>query len=346
MRAHRIVASQQPAELCEVDVPEPGPGEVLVRVGGAGLCHSDLHLMHFPGPPDRPAFTIGHETAGWVAARGAGVSGFETGEPVIVHGAWGCGRCRRCQADQEQYCEWVAANRAPAGSGLGRDGGMAEYLLVPAARHLVPLGGLDPRDAAPLDDAALTPYHAIKRHLGLCTPDNWVLVIGIGGLGHAAVQLVGALSAARVVAADIDDGKLAQAAALGAAATVRADAPDAAGQVRAATGGQGVALVLDCVGVDSTMALAAAVTHPLSQIVVVGVGLGTLPFNFLAVPYECSVSTTFWGSVGELREVVALAAAGRLHLHVEHIALDDAARGYERLDAGDVNGRLVAVPST
>lgn len=104
MRAHRIVASQQPAELCEVPTPEPGPGEILLKVGGAGLCHSDLHLMHWPIPLAQP-FTLGHETAGWVEAVGAGVHGVELGEPVLVHGAWGCGRCRRCQADLEQYCE-------------------------------------------------------------------------------------------------------------------------------------------------------------------------------------------------------------------------------------------------
>ena len=184
MRAHQLVATQQPAEPRDVPVPDPGPGEVLVKVGGAGLCHSDLHLMHWPLPVPAP-YTLGHETAGWVDALGPGVTGVEIGEPVIVHGAWGCGRCRRCQADLEQYCE-VTAAAGVSGSGLGRDGGLAEYLLVPAARHLVPLGELDPRVWAPLDDAALTPYHAIKRLLPLCTPDNWVMVEGIGGLGHAA----------------------------------------------------------------------------------------------------------------------------------------------------------------
>ena len=343
MRAHRIVEAQKPAALCEVEVPEPGPGEVLVKVGGAGLCHSDLHLMHFSQPGLQP-FTLGHETAGWVESFGAGVRGVDLGEPVLVHGAWGCGRCRRCQTDQEQYCEMIAATRQPAGSGLGRDGGIAEYLLVPAARHLVPLGDLDPRTAAPLDDAALTPYHVIKRYLPLCTPDNWVMVIGVGGLGHAAIQLVRTLSGARVVALDINDDKLAQAAALGADATIRSDAADAAAQVRSATGGQGVALVLDCVGIDATMALAAASVHQISQIAVIGVGLGNLQFSFLAVPYETSISTTFWGTVGELREVVALAAAGRFELHVEQIALEAVGHAYERLEAGQVTGRVVALP--
>jgi propanol-preferring alcohol dehydrogenase len=344
MRAHRLVAPQQPAELCTVPDPEPGPGEVLVRVGGAGLCHSDLHLMHWPIPVPEP-FTLGHETAGWVEALGPGATGVEIGEPVIVHGAWGCGTCRRCRSDLEQYCETVAASGAPRGSGLGRDGGLADFLVVPSARHLVPLGDLDPRQWAPLDDAALTPCHALARVRHLCTPDNWALVLGIGGLGHAAVQLLTELTGVRVIAADVSDEKLAVASALGADATVRADAPDAAATVRDLTRGQGVAVVLDCVGVDASVQLATQVVHPVSHVVVVGIGMGTLPLSYASVPFETTVSTTFWGTVGELRELVALAAARRLTLHVEQIPLDDVAHGYERLAAGAVDGRLVAVPA-
>ena len=343
MRAHQIVASQHPAELREVPVPDPGPGEVLVKVGGAGLCHSDLHMMHLPSAVPEP-FTLGHETAGWVEAVGPGVTGWDHGEPVIVHGAWGCGRCRRCHADLEQYCETVVAANGPRGSGLGRHGGMADYLLVPAARHLVPLGDLDPRIWAPLDDAALTPYHALKRVGHLCTPDNWVMVQGIGGLGHAAVQLVKTLTGARVVAVDIDDDKLAMASSLGADATVRGDADDAALHVRDITGGQGVAVVLDCVGTDATMALASQTVHSLSHVVIIGIGLGTLPFGYLHLPFGTTVSSTFWGTVTELRELIALTNAGRFELHVEQIALDDVADGYRRLEAGQVQGRLVALP--
>lgn len=343
MRAHRIVASQQPAELCEVDVPEPGPGQVLVKVGGAGLCHSDLHLMHWPIPVPQP-FTLGHETAGWVEAVGAGVGGVELGEPVIVHGAWGCGRCRRCQADLEQYCEDRPISFG-SGCGLGCDGGIAEYLLVPAVRHLVPLGDLDPRVCAPLDDAALTPYHAMKRLLPLCTPDNWAMVIGIGGLGHAAVQLLKELTGVRIVAVDVNDDKLALARHYGADAVVRGDAPDAAEQVRAATSGRGVAAVLDCVGSDPTLALAAASVHAVSHIVIVGIGMGNLAMGAINVPYETAVSNTFWGNVTELRELVALAQAGRFTMHVEQIPIEAAADAYHRLEAGQVQGRVVVVPN-
>jgi propanol-preferring alcohol dehydrogenase len=343
MRAHQIVASQQPAELREVPRPEPGPGQVLVRVGGAGLCHSDLHMMHWPMAAPGP-FTLGHETAGWIEELGAGVVGFEIDEPVIVHGPWGCGYCRRCQADMEQFCENAGAlGMRP--EGLGADGGLADYLLVPAARHLVPIGDLDPAVWAPLDDAVLTPYHALKRVQHLCTPDNWAMVIGIGGLGHSAVQLIKELTGARVLAVDVNDDKLEHASALGADATLRGDTPDAATVVKEITGGRGVAAVLDCVGADATMQLAAQTAHPVSHVIVVGIAGGTLPFSFLSVPFETAISTTYWGGLTELREVVALAQAGRITLDVEQIELEGAAEAYERLERGEVKGRVVAVPN-
>ncbi len=191
-------------------VPEPGPGQVLVKVGGAGACHSDLHLMEWPegtmsfGVP----FTLGHENAGWVEALGAGVEGLAEGEAVAVYGPWGCGRCRSCRLSAENYCERQAEIGA-FGGGLGLDGGMAEYMLVPHPRLLLPLGDLDPRDAAPLSDAALTPYHAVKRSLDLLVPGSTAVVIGVGGLGHMAVQILRALSPARIVAVDTSADKLA-----------------------------------------------------------------------------------------------------------------------------------------
>jgi alcohol dehydrogenase, propanol-preferring len=343
VRAHQLVAPQQPAELRHVEVPEPGPGEVLIKVGGAGLCHSDLHLMHYPIPVPQP-FTLGHETAGWIERTGAGVTGFDVGDAVVVHGAWGCGRCRRCQAGLEQYCEVTSKPGVPQGSGLGRHGGLAEYLLVPAARHLVPLGDLDPAVWAPIDDAVLTPYHALRRVQWLCTPDSWVMVQGIGGLGHAAVQLVKQLTGSRVIAVDVDDAKLALATSVGADVVVRGDRPDADARIAEATKGQGVAVVLDCVGVDATIALAMRSVHALSHIVIVGIGMGTAAVRYGAVPYGAAVSTTFWGTVTELRELVALAAQGRIHLHTEQVALDDVADAYVRLERGEVSGRVVAVP--
>src|ERR1044072_8055321 len=151
MKAYQLVEWRQPPELREVDVPEPGPGEVLIKVGGAGACHSDLHVMGWPAgflPYELP-FTLGHENAGWIEALGAGVKGWEGGEGGAGYGAWGGGRCRSCRMSLETLCE-NAALLGAAGGGLGRDGGMAEYMLVPDTRLLVPLGGPGPRGPAAL----------------------------------------------------------------------------------------------------------------------------------------------------------------------------------------------------
>ena len=203
MRALRLPRWHSEPELADVPTPEPGPGEVVVRIGGAGACHSDLHLMHdfTEGVvPWGPPFTLGHENAGWVEALGPGVSDLEVGEPVAVYGPWGCGRCHSCLTGAENYCE-RQSELAAAGGGLGFDGGMAPYMLVPRSRWLVPLGDLSPVEAAPLTDAGLTPYHAIVRSLHLLRPGSVSVVIGVGGLGLMAVQILRALSSATTIIA-------------------------------------------------------------------------------------------------------------------------------------------------
>jgi propanol-preferring alcohol dehydrogenase len=155
MRALQLIGFGKTAEFRDVAEPDPGAGEVLVRIGGAGACHSDLHLMHDFADgtlPWNPPFTLGHENAGWIEAVGSGVHGLEIGMPVAVYGPWGCGRCMRCREGRENYCERQAEIGA-AGGGLGRDGGMAPLMRVPNARHVVPIGSLSPVDAAPLTDA-------------------------------------------------------------------------------------------------------------------------------------------------------------------------------------------------
>jgi len=346
MQALQLTGWKRPGELVEVDVPEPGPGQVLLRIGGAGACHSDLHLMHdFEAGivPWNPPFTLGHENAGWVEALGAGVHGVEVGEPVAVYGPWGCGRCRRCAQGMENYCERPEVVGAAAG-GLGADGGMAEYMLVPSVRHLVGIGDLDPVAAAPLTDAGLTPYHAVKRALPLLVPGSTAVVIGAGGLGHLAVQMLRALSPATVVAVDRRPEAVALAESVGAHAGVVAD-DGAADAIRDLSGGQGADLVLDVVGADETLALGASVARPMGQLTIVGIAGGTLPISFFGIPYEVSVATTYWGSLPELQEVLALAQAGAISAHVQRFSLHDAPTAYERLAAGQIEGRAVIVPS-
>jgi propanol-preferring alcohol dehydrogenase len=313
-----------------------------VRVTGAGLCHSDLHLMHWPAgalPYELP-FTLGHEVSGAVAALGPGADGLEPGEPVLVYGPWGCGACRACSIGAEHLCERAPSGR---GAGLGRDGGLAEYMVVPSPRLTIPLGGLDPVAAAPLADAGLTPYHAVRRALGLLGPGTRAIVIGVGGLGHVAVQLLKALSRAHVVAVDRRDEALDLAAHSGADVALAAAGLDVR-ELRRAAGGRGAALVVDCVGSDETLALAAGAVAPGGHVSLLGLAGGTFPMRFGDVPLETSVIFSNWGTRAELADVVALARDGVIAIDVERVPLAGVPAAYERLAAGATRGRLVAVP--
>ncbi len=345
MQAVRLIDWKREPEQQEVAEPEPGPGEVVVKVGGAGLCHSDLHLIHDfePGMMPWPVpFTLGHENAGWVHAVGAGVTGWERGQPVAVYGPWGCGRCFRCRQGMENFCE-NAATLGSVGGGLGRDGGLAPFMLVPSSRLLVALESLDPVEAAPMTDAGLTPYRAVKRTLPLLVPGSTVVVIGAGGLGHIAIQILKHLAPARVVVVDKSQAALTLAAEVGADLGVLAGA-GAAEHVRETTKGRGADAVLDLVGSDDTLALAAAVVRALGRVTLVGVAGGTYPFGFFTAPFEVTFTNSNWGTITELMEVLQLAEAGHLRVHVQRFQLDQAIDGYHQLERGELVGRGVVVP--
>ena len=248
----------------DVAKPEAGPGEVLVKVAGAGLCHSDCMISKYPvGFGRSDGMTIGHETAGWRV---------DTGQPVIVHAEFGCGICAMCRRGAERMCPAIAPSR---GAGQGHDGGMAEFIKAPE-RALVPLpDSIDPVNAGPLDDAALTPYHAIRTSMPWLEPGNVVAVIGIGGLGHMAIQILRAMTSATIVAVEKDERKRAFAGELGADVVLDPD-DDAAAQIKA-MGLEGASLVLDLVGNDQTLALAAGCAARLGKIVCVGAAHRYLP---------------------------------------------------------------------
>ncbi|HEX6355976.1 NAD(P)-dependent alcohol dehydrogenase [Actinophytocola sp.] len=342
MRAFRLTAPGRPA-LVEVEVPTPGNDEVLVRVLAAGACHSDLHVIDAAEDTFgfRPPFTLGHEIAGQVAAVGPAATGVEVGAPVAVYGPWGCGECARCEAGADNYCD-RRGTLGWAGVGLGRDGGMAEYVLVPSARYLVPTGDLSPTQAAPLSDAGLTPYHAVAA-LRL-DPGSAVAVIGTGGLGHLAVQILRAITPARVLAVDNRESALELAHESGAELATLARR-DTHRVLRAANHGVGLDAVLDFVGSDSTMALAAASVRAGGDLVVVGSAGGQLTVGKGGrLPAGARVSLPFWGTRPELGAVVALAQAGRLRVTVEEFPLSAAPEALARLRAGTVRGRAVLVP--
>ncbi|MEU6451987.1 NAD(P)-dependent alcohol dehydrogenase [Streptomyces sp. NPDC046979] len=344
MKALQYRTIGAPPEVVTVPDPEPGPGQVLLKVTAAGVCHSDIAVMGWPaeGFPYELPLTLGHEGVGTVAALGAGVTGLDEGDAVAVYGPWGCGTCAKCAEGKENYCLRADALgiRPP---GLGRPGSMAEYLLIDDPRHLVPLDGLDPVAAVPLTDAGLTPYHAIKRSLPKLVPGSTAVVIGAGGLGHVAVQLLRALTSARVVALDVSEDKLRLAREVGAHEVVLSDAK-AADAVRELTGGLGAEAVFDFVGVAPTVRTAGAVAAVEGDVTLVGIGGGSLPVGFGVLPFEVSVTAPYWGSRGELIEVLDLARSGAVSVHTETYALDDAPLAYERLHAGEVNGRAVILP--
>ncbi|MFG2451428.1 NAD(P)-dependent alcohol dehydrogenase [Streptomyces sp. NPDC048512] len=332
-------------EVVTVPDPEPGPGQVLLKVTAAGVCHSDIAVMSWPAEsfPYALPLTLGHEGAGTVAALGDGVSGVAVGDEVAVYGPWGCGVCAKCAEGKENYC-LRADELGIRPPGLGAPGAMAEYLLVDDPRHLVPTDGLDPVAAVPLTDAGLTPYHAIKRSLPKLTPGSTAVVIGTGGLGHVAIQLLRAMTSARVIALDVSEDKLALARTVGAHEAVLSDA-GAAAKVRELTGGIGAQAVFDFVGAEPTVRTAGAVAAVEGDIGIVGIGGGALPVGFGSLPFEVSVTAPYWGSRGELIEVLDLARAGAVSVHTETYSLDEAPLAYERLHAGKINGRAVILPN-
>jgi propanol-preferring alcohol dehydrogenase len=332
--------------LTEVERPTPGPGEVLLKVAGAGACHSDVAIYKEfqEGQPGamKPGFVLGHENAGWIEEVGPGVDGFTTGDAYLVYGPVGCGHCKMCSKGQDTYCE-NAASMPYAGIGLGRDGGMAEYVVVPA-RNLVPLGDADPVSAAPLSDAALTPYHAIKNSLpNLASGGRFALVVGLGGLGQIAVQILTALTGATVIATDMKEDAMARAAERG-AITV-AGGPGQVERIREITGGRGVDAAFDFVGAAPTIKTAQASMAQGGRLTVVGIAGGVTEWSFFTTPYEATITNTYWGTIEDLHEVVAMYRAGQIVPDVERYSMDDALDAYRKLEAGQLSGRAVVMPN-
>jgi NAD+-dependent secondary alcohol dehydrogenase Adh1 len=326
------------------EVPEPsvkGPLDVVVKIGGAGVCRTDLHIIEGQWAERTQTvlpYTLGHENAGWVHEVGSGVTNVAAGDTVILHPAPSCGLCRPCRAGDDMHCE----NSAFPGL-VNRDGGMAEYLLT-TARACVKLDPqTQPQDVAALADAGITAYHAVRKAIGLLYPGTTAVVIGAGGLGHIGIQCLAALTATTIIVVDRNPDALKLAEQLGAHHTVVADGGHVAA-VLDLTGGRGADVVMDFVAEQGAEADGWAMTGRAGSYYVIGYG-GTLHIPTLdIISTERNIIGNIVGTYNDLAELMVLAQAGRVTLHTRTYPLDAAAEAFADLDAGRVRGRAILVP--
>jgi propanol-preferring alcohol dehydrogenase len=345
MQAYRILEWGRPPELVETAVPEPGPGQVVVKVAGNGLCHSDATMRQIPGEIGeaigwRVPFTLGHEIGGWIETVGEGVTTFATGDPVALVSPESDGTCSFCLRGQDSACP-----NGLAGRGYGRDGGLAPYVLVRSTRHVIPLRTIDPLVAGPLTDAGATSYHAVRRVLPRLRPGSTAVVIGAGGLGSFAVQHLRALSPARVVAVDSNEARLAYVTEVGAHEVISGVDKGTAAAVRRLTDGEGAEAVLDFVGIDATIEAGISSTRAFGAYACIGSAGGTFRRPWYGgLPRDGEVFTFQGSTVSDAREVFALADAGLIRSDVDVFPMSEVAEAYAALEEGRLRGRAVVTP--
>ncbi len=324
-------------------VPDPaitGPLDVIVRIGGAGLCRTDLHIYEGQWA-DRSGVTLpyilGHENAGWVQEVGAGVTNVSPGDTVILHPLVSCGLCRACRAGDDMHC---SNGRFP---GIDSDGGMAD-LLKTGARACVKLDpALQPADVAALADAGLTAYHAVKKAAPLLYPGTKVAVIGAGGLGHIGIQSLKALTPAEIIVVDRSEPALKLAQSMGADHIVQADGNQVT-QVMDLTDGQGAEVVIDFVGERGAEADGWQMTRRAGSHFVIGYG-GTVQVPTIdIISTERNVIGNLVGTYNDLAELMTLAAQGKVKLHTRTYPLDAVNDAMDDLDGGRLQGRGILVP--
>jgi propanol-preferring alcohol dehydrogenase len=350
MRAFRMRNWQEPPALEEIDIPEPGPGEIRIKVAGNGLCQSDLHMAHVPAVMGQSMgwkmpFTLGHEVGGWIDKLGSRPSAYGSeiieGQPVAIVSTRSCGACLECDAGFDNACE---SNQV--GRGYGMDGGIADYLILQNDRPIIPLAGLDPRLAGPFTDAGTTSYHAVARVQDKLIHGRTVLVIGAGGLGGFAVQYLKLLTKAHIIVVDIDSVKRRRAEEIGADECLDGDAEGLSGEVIKLTEGRGVDAVLDFVGSDETIATSIACLAKLASYVLIGAADGRLKTSLFGALANkgATVSCFIGGTIADTRAVLELADQGALRNDVEFFDITESQKAFAKLAAGELLGRAVIVP--
>jgi len=342
MRAARLHKYREP--LIVEDVPKPpivDGGGILLAVAGAGVCHSDLHVMAGDlGSPLPLPYILGHEVSGRIAEIGPEVSTFRKGDSVLVYGGWGCGHCDTCIRGDEQLCS------EPKWPGLGPayQGGFAEFMYVPSERYLLSVEG-DSTDLAPLSDAALTPYRAVKKVRSRLLPSSCSLVVGLGGLGIFGLQFLKTLTGCKVIAVDNDGRKLGPAEELGAEWVIDSGKTNPLDSIMKATHGKGVEVVLDFVCSEDTSALALKSLAKQGMYVAVGLAGGIIsePSRNL-IRGESILTGSHWGNHAELSEVYDLYREGRIKLNIERYDLQKINEVFMQLKNGEIRGRAIMIP--
>jgi NAD+-dependent secondary alcohol dehydrogenase Adh1 len=341
MKAVQVIGYHTKPQLTQIPQPKvTGPLDVIVRIGGAGVCRTDIHILEGQWEEKTGVelpYTIGHENAGWVHAVGDAVTNVAVGDKVILHPLITCGLCRACRFGDDVHCE---NSLFP---GIDTNGGYAEYLRT-TARSVVKIDdSLEPADVAALADAGLTAYHAAAKVARATRPGNVCVVIGAGGLGHIGIQVLKAISGVTVVVVDRNPAAVALAEQIGADRGIVADGTHVR-QVLDLTGGHGAEAVLDFVGEGGATQEGIAMLRRAGNYYVVGYGENIDVPTIDVISTEISFIGNLVGSYNDLQELMTLAAQGKVTLRTTKYPLQEFQRALDDLDAGRVRGRAILVP--
>ena len=342
MKAARLHAYHEPLKMDEVDEPKiSGPLDVIVKIGAAGLCRTDLHIQEGQWAEKSQVqlpYTPGHENAGWVHEIGAGVTNVQVGDTVIVHPFITCGLCRACRRGDDMHCE--------NGSfpGINRDGGFAEYLLT-SARSVVKLDpSLQPHEIAALADAGLTAIHAVKKAIPILGAGTKAVVIGAGGLGHIGIQCLKAYTPTEIIVVDPNEKALELARELGADHTVKVEGDSHIKQVQELTDGKGAQAIIDFVGEKGAVEDGVAMIEDGGFFYVIGYGQNIDIPTIDVISREISFIGNLVGTYVDLQDLMTLTAQGKVTLHTSTYPLEAINDAMADLDGGRLQGRAILVP--
>ena len=341
MKAARLHAYHEALKLEEVDDPKLlGPLDVIVKIGAAGLCRTDLHIQEGQWAEKSGVvlpYTPGHENAGWIHEVGPGVTNVEVGDTVIVHPFISCGLCRPCRMGDDMHC---VSGEFP---GIGRDGGFAEYLHT-SARSVVKLDpSLQPKDIAALADAGLTAIHAVKKAIPVLGPGTKAVVIGAGGLGHIGIQCLKAMTSCEVIVTDPSEEALALAREVGADHTVQVNGSQV-DTVQQMTDGFGAEAIIDFVGEKGAIQDGVAMVKDGGFYYVIGYGENIDVPTIDIISREISFIGNLVGTYVDLQDLMTLTAQGKVTLHTQTYPLDAINDAMNDLDQGRLHGRGILIP--